>query len=84
MIADPDMDEATSADMAAWTGCIAGALTEAEFRDDPRPRAGLEDIEIRPTHRVHEHAVGGDHPRPQARGALSRKLGVTHGDQRRV
>ena len=32
VIADPDMDDATRADMAAWTGCIAGALTEPEFR----------------------------------------------------
>ena len=65
VIADPDMDDATRADMAAWTGCIAGALTEDEFRarstaaglerhrdprDPPRPRA----------RRL------GDHPRPQA------------------
>ena len=54
VIADEGMDEATRADMAQWTGCIAGALTEAEFRaalaerrarrrrdppDAPRPRA---------------------------------------------
>ena len=32
VIADPDMDERTKADMGAWTGCIAGALTETEFR----------------------------------------------------
>ena len=32
VIADPDMDDATRADMQQWTGCIAGALTEAEFR----------------------------------------------------
>lgn len=32
VIADPNMDDATRADMAAWTGCIAGALTETEFR----------------------------------------------------
>src|SRR5215217_4722354 len=32
VVADPGMDEATRADMAAWTGCIAGALTEEEFR----------------------------------------------------
>ena len=32
VIADPDMDDATKADVAAWTGCIAGALTEEEFR----------------------------------------------------
>jgi arsenite methyltransferase len=55
VIADPDMDEATRADMAAYTGCIAGALTEDEFRAALRD-AGLTDIEIRPTHRVHEHA----------------------------
>jgi arsenite methyltransferase len=56
VIADPDMDEQTRADMAAWTGCIAGALTEAEFRDALKT-AGLEDVEIRETHRVHEHAA---------------------------
>jgi ubiquinone/menaquinone biosynthesis C-methylase UbiE len=55
VIADVDMDEATRADMAAWTGCVAGGLTEAEFRD-ALERAGFEDIEIRETHRVHEHA----------------------------
>ena len=61
VIADPDMDEATKADMAAWTGCVAGALTEAEFRS-ALEQAGFEEIEIRETHRVHEHAVVGDHP----------------------
>ena len=55
VIADPDMDEETRADMAAWTGCIAGALTEAEFRA-ALESAGFEEIEIRETHRVHEHA----------------------------
>jgi arsenite methyltransferase len=55
VIADPDMDDATRADMAAYTGCIAGALTEHEFRFG-LTAAGFRDIEIRPTHRVHEHA----------------------------
>jgi SAM-dependent methyltransferase len=55
VIADPDMDDATRADMAAWTGCIAGALTEDEFRSALQS-AGFEQIEIQPTHRVHEHA----------------------------
>ena len=55
VIADRDMDEATRTDMAAWTGCLAGALTEAEYRDALRG-AGLAEIEIRQTHRVHEHA----------------------------
>ena len=66
VIADPGMDEATRADMQPWTGCIAGALTEAEFRD-ALTAAGLVDVEIRPTHRVHEQAVVGDRARPQAR-----------------
>jgi arsenite methyltransferase len=55
VIADPDMDEQTKADMAAWTGCIAGALTEAEFRSI-LSAAGFQEIEIRTTHQVHEHA----------------------------
>ncbi|MGZ6619461.1 MAG: arsenite methyltransferase [Solirubrobacteraceae bacterium] len=55
VIADPGMDEATRADMAAWTGCIAGALTEAEFRS-VLETAGFGEIEIAETHRVHEHA----------------------------
>ncbi len=55
VIADPDMDEATKADMDQWTGCIAGALTESEFRA-ALEAAGFVDVEIRETHRVHEHA----------------------------
>ena len=55
VIADPDMDAATRRDMAAWTGCIAGALTRDEFEAALRD-AGLADIEIVETHRVHEHA----------------------------
>jgi SAM-dependent methyltransferase len=56
VIADPDMDDVTRADMAAWTGCVAGALTEREFRD-ALAAAGLDEVEIRKTHRVHEHAA---------------------------
>ena len=56
VIADEDMDEATRADVAAWTGCIAGALTRAEF-ERSLTAAGLTDIEITETHRVHQHAA---------------------------
>lgn len=56
VIADENMDEATKADMQQWTGCIAGALTRAEF-EAALAAAGLRDIEIRETHRVHEHAA---------------------------
>ena len=56
VIADPEMDDATRADMQQWTGCIAGALTEDEFRE-ALAAAGLVDVELRPTHRLHEHAV---------------------------
>jgi SAM-dependent methyltransferase len=55
IVADPEMDEATRADMRQWTGCIAGALTREEF-EDALAGAGLTDIEVRDTHRVHEHA----------------------------
>ena len=55
VIADEGMDAATRSDMQQWTGCIAGALTEAEFRA-ALADAGLVDVEIHPTHRVHEHA----------------------------
>ena len=41
--------------MKQWTGCVAGALTEAESRA-ALTAAGFEDIEIRHTHRVHAHA----------------------------
>ena len=56
VIADEDMDEATRADMQKWTGCIAGALTRGEF-EQALAGAGLVDVEIRETHRVHEHAA---------------------------
>jgi arsenite methyltransferase len=56
VIGDEDMDDATCADVAAWTGCIAGALTEREFRA-ALDAAGLTDVEVRETHRVHEHAA---------------------------
>jgi ubiquinone/menaquinone biosynthesis C-methylase UbiE len=55
VIADPDMDESTRADMAQWTGCIAGALTRAEY-ETALEAAGLTDIDVRETHRVHENA----------------------------
>jgi arsenite methyltransferase len=55
VIADEDMDEATRADMAQWTGCIAGALTRREF-ERALLDAGLEDVEITETHRVHDCA----------------------------
>lgn len=55
VISDEDMDDETRADMAQWTGCIAGALTESEFERE-LTAAGLEEVEIRETHRVHHAA----------------------------
>ena len=55
IVADADMDEETRRDMAQWTGCIAGALTEDEFRSDLEA-AGFEQVEVRETHRVHNQA----------------------------
>ncbi len=56
VIADPDMDDATRADMAAFTGCIAGALTREGFADALQA-SGLTDISITETHRVHRSAA---------------------------
>jgi arsenite methyltransferase len=55
VVADPDMDEATRADMQQWTGCIAGALSRDEFARE-LAAAGFEGIEVRETHRVHDQA----------------------------
>ncbi|MEA2466272.1 MAG: arsenite methyltransferase [Thermoleophilaceae bacterium] len=56
VIADPGMDDATRADMAQWTGCIAGALTQEEY-EAKLTTAGFVDVEVRETHRVHEQAA---------------------------
>jgi SAM-dependent methyltransferase len=56
VIADEDMDEATRADMQAFTGCVAGALTRRAFAQ-LLISAGFQDIEIQETHRVHRFAT---------------------------
>ena len=56
VIADPGMDSATRSDMRQWTGCVAGDLTREEF-EHALAAAGFAEIEIRETHRVHEHAA---------------------------
>ncbi len=56
VIADPDMNDATRANMAAFTGCIAGALTREEFTHALQA-AGLTDVTITETHRVHDSAA---------------------------
>jgi arsenite methyltransferase len=55
ILADPDMDERTRQDTEAWTGCIAGALTRGEL-ERLLTAAGLREIEVTETHRVHPHA----------------------------
>jgi SAM-dependent methyltransferase len=56
VIADEDMDDATRDDIAEWTGCIAGALTRRQF-EEALTAAGLADVEITETHRVHDKAA---------------------------
>jgi arsenite methyltransferase len=81
VIADEGMDESTRVDMAEWTGCIAGALTQTEFTQ-ALTTAGFTNIEIRPTHRVHTHAQAAiiraslterpeSHPAPSLRRSLT-------------
>lgn len=56
VIADPDIDTETRHDMQQWTGCIAGALTRLQYEHDLAD-AGLIDVQINETHRVHTHAA---------------------------
>jgi arsenite methyltransferase len=56
VLADPDMDQTTRQDMQAYTGCIAGALTRNEFTE-VLTDAGLTDIRITETQRVHHAAA---------------------------
>ncbi|MFL5907617.1 MAG: arsenite methyltransferase [Solirubrobacterales bacterium] len=55
IVADADMDEETRRDMAKWAGCLAGALTEGDFRQK-LAAVGFDEIEIRETHRVNDQA----------------------------
>jgi len=54
--ADSTMDDQTRDDLAQYVGCIAGALTRDEYARYLTD-AGLTDIEIIESHRVHEHAA---------------------------
>ena len=56
VIADPDMSDAERKDLANWAGCIAGALTEHDFRK-ALEGAGLTEVSFRESHRVHDHAA---------------------------
>jgi SAM-dependent methyltransferase len=56
VVADEGMDDETRRDMEQWTGCIAGALTRAEY-DAGLRAAGFEAVEIGETHRVHDQAA---------------------------
>ncbi|MGB8996685.1 MAG: arsenite methyltransferase [Pseudonocardiaceae bacterium] len=56
VIADPEIDTETRNDMQQWTGCIAGALTQLQYEHD-LAGAGLIDVQINETHRVHIHAA---------------------------
>ncbi len=66
VIADPDMDEADTRGHGRVDRMHRGCAHRGRVplrADERRVRAT---IEIRETHRVHEHAVRRDHPRPQA------------------
>ncbi len=56
VVADEGMDESTRQSMQEWTGCIAGALTRADYARQ-LGAAGFEAVEIQETHRVHERAA---------------------------
>jgi len=51
IVAEDDLSPAARAERGSYVGCIAGALTEAEYRDG-LTAAGLVDVEVTRTHRV--------------------------------
>ena len=56
IVADSDMGAATRADLAQYVGCIAGALTRDAYVQQ-LGHAGLVDVEVIETQRVHKHAA---------------------------
>lgn len=57
VVADSDLDGDARANIDQWTGCVAGALTNDAYTT-LLVGAGLDDVEIVESHRVHEHAAG--------------------------
>lgn len=55
VLADPGTAPSMQASIGEGTGCVAGVLTEAELAGI-LAGVGLTSIEVRPTHRVHDHA----------------------------
>jgi len=55
IVADEGMPQSVRRDMKQYTGCVAGALTRREF-ESLLVEAGLEDVEVTETGRVHQHA----------------------------
>ncbi len=55
VIADEGMPDEVRRDMEQFTGCVAGALTPEQF-ECALADAGLREVELQETHRVHEHA----------------------------
>ncbi len=51
VVANVDLDEARRADLAAWTACLAGAVTRAVYRTQLE-RAGFADVHIIESHPV--------------------------------
>ena len=69
VIADPGMDEATRRDMQQWTGCVAGALTRAEFESALAAAGPGRCRDPRDPSRARARR-GGDRARRQARSVL--------------
>ncbi len=74
VIADEGMDDATRADMQQWTGCVAGALTRAEFDAGARRCGPRRDRDQRDAPRARARRRR-DHPRAQAGCSLKLRSG---------
>lgn len=67
VVADDHLSETDRAERGSYVGCIAGALSFAEYRSELE-RAGFVDIEVMPTHEItggmHSAIVRGVKPSP--------------------
>ena len=71
VIADENMDDATRADMQAYTGCIAGALTQREFSQASRTPVWPTSRYARPTASTHRQPQRSSAPKSLCRSSVA-------------
>jgi hypothetical protein len=78
VIANAGMDDETKADMVAWTECVAGVLTEEQFRH-ALTQSGFNDRKITEIPRVYPHASAAFIKGDQEHGVKDAGSGIQDG-----